>query len=66
MKERTSGGSEGVQQSHRNEAVDTERDRTCRRRVAMSANHKEGEKQKESTLRIERDALLGLEEAVLD
>jgi hypothetical protein len=50
MKERTSGDS--------NEAVVAEGDVTRGRRVAMSVNHTEGEKQKENALRIRRDALI--------
>jgi hypothetical protein len=51
MKERTSGDSERVD---RDEAVVAEGpgDVTCRRRVAMSADHTESEKQKENAIRI--------------
>jgi hypothetical protein len=60
MKERTNEWRQRAcgQRSHRNEATVAEGDVTRRRRVAMSANHTEGEKQRENALRIGRDALL--------
>jgi hypothetical protein len=46
------------QRSHRNEAIVAEGEVTRRHRVAMSANHTQGRKQKENSLRIGRDALI--------